>query len=91
MFETDGDDGGDDRQRSEQDEEPEVVACVAALVLIHDYFDNFTLGFIIDPLSVFLLEFDALHDLLLLLIEAPDVLDRRLLALPRLNVEDRPE
>ena len=46
---------------------------------------------IIDQLSIQLLSFDSSPDLILFLIQPPNVLNRRLLSLPRLNVKDGPE
>jgi len=50
-----------------------------------------TLPFVVDKLSILLVSLDTLSDLFDLLLQAPNVLNSRLFALPRLNVEDRPE
>lgn len=78
-------------QRGESNEDKEVRETDTAAPVLDDSLNDLTLPLVVDELRVFLIPLHALLNLLLFLDQTPDVLDRGLLALPRLDVENGPE
>ena len=89
--ELDASDGDDACQRRKEDDDAEVGAADIALVLTHDALANLTSVFIVNVLIATLPPLHAFIDLLFFLLKAPEVLDCRLLTLPRLHIEGGPE
>ena len=91
VFHDDGRCGGYDSEQRVEQKDDEVAEADATAIVIDDLLDDLALPLVVGELGVFLVALDTALDLLLFLVQAPNVLNSRLLALPRLNVEGGPE
>ena len=87
VHEQNGSNSGQHSEHTVQSHDQEVDTIDGALVLVEDALFNRSLLRIVDVFRPDLLPLDRFLDLVLLLVDAPDVLDGGLLPLPRLDVE----